>query len=425
MPQAEYIIQTEHTSGSTAKHYHGVSISTLNTWAASNIPSNAVVSNIEVYYSGKLSLGDTKFYVGFTNDSSSEPGQKIISDQLTTSKKSWQQPLPFSGRNINASYSVLSVYMNSGIIYKKFTCYSFKVIYTYSIPTYTLTVNAGTGGTVTGGGTFEIGTTATITATPNTGYAFVKWSDGSTEKSRTITVTGNATYTAEFTLITFEVTVGSREGVNRARATVSGGGQYKFGDTITIKAEIPPYHEFYAWDCNRTTGYFKENPLVITLDERFCNGDNALVYITFNCQLQFTGYTLKANVLPDNLDIDSYRIEWTYSDRPDRWEPIMDRGVVITRTTLASILEEVVPEIQIRARTSYNGYEFVQWADESPQKYQNPRTINLTGDATFTAIYKKKPPEFTSASVTYLNKQVSASNKVICGEGFIISVGVT
>ena len=63
---------------------------------------------------------------------------------------------------------------------------------------YTLTVNAGTGGTVSGGGTYEHGTSATITATPNSGYKFVKWSDGNTSAARTITVTGNATYTAVF-----------------------------------------------------------------------------------------------------------------------------------------------------------------------------------------------------------------------------------
>lgn len=42
------------------------------------------------------------------------------------------------------------------------------------------------------------GETITVTATPNEGYRFVKWDDGVTTASRTITVTGNATYTAYF-----------------------------------------------------------------------------------------------------------------------------------------------------------------------------------------------------------------------------------
>ena len=53
-------------------------------------------------------------------------------------------------------------------------------------------------GTVSGGGEYEFGTVATITATPNEGYRFVSWNDGNTNNPRTITVTGNATYIATF-----------------------------------------------------------------------------------------------------------------------------------------------------------------------------------------------------------------------------------
>ena len=53
-------------------------------------------------------------------------------------------------------------------------------------------------GTVTGGGTYNGGATATLTATPNSGYHFVQWQDGNTQNPRTITVTGDATYTATF-----------------------------------------------------------------------------------------------------------------------------------------------------------------------------------------------------------------------------------
>lgn len=63
---------------------------------------------------------------------------------------------------------------------------------------YTLTVDAGTGGTVSGGGTYEHGTSVTITATPNSGYKFFKWSDGYPNATRTITVTDNKSLTAIF-----------------------------------------------------------------------------------------------------------------------------------------------------------------------------------------------------------------------------------
>ena len=68
----------------------------------------------------------------------------------------------------------------------------------FQIKSYTITVTAGEGGTVSGGGTYNHGATATLTATPNDGYKFVEWNDENTDNPREITVTSNATYTATF-----------------------------------------------------------------------------------------------------------------------------------------------------------------------------------------------------------------------------------
>lgn len=55
------------------------------------------------------------------------------------------------------------------------------------------------GGTTTGSGSYDVGDTVTITATPAEGYVFKQWNDGDTNASRTITVGSSATtYTAEF-----------------------------------------------------------------------------------------------------------------------------------------------------------------------------------------------------------------------------------
>lgn len=53
-------------------------------------------------------------------------------------------------------------------------------------------------GTVTGGGTYSEGSRINVSATPMSGYAFEKWSDGNTSASRTINVTQNLTLTASF-----------------------------------------------------------------------------------------------------------------------------------------------------------------------------------------------------------------------------------
>lgn len=70
--------------------------------------------------------------------------------------------------------------------------------WTASIRQYKLTVTAGTGGTVSGGGTYNYNASATLKATANSGYHFVKWSDGNTSATRAVTVTKDATYTATF-----------------------------------------------------------------------------------------------------------------------------------------------------------------------------------------------------------------------------------
>lgn len=53
-------------------------------------------------------------------------------------------------------------------------------------------------GTVSGGGTFTSGSRIEIKATPKSGYAFDKWSDGNTSATRQLTVSQNLSLTASF-----------------------------------------------------------------------------------------------------------------------------------------------------------------------------------------------------------------------------------
>ena len=71
----------------------------------------------------------------------------------------------------------------------------YELLISFSITTNATPENAGI---VSGGGTYENGKTATLTATPNDGYKFVRWSDDNINASRTVTVTGDVTYTAYF-----------------------------------------------------------------------------------------------------------------------------------------------------------------------------------------------------------------------------------
>ena len=67
-------------------------------------------------------------------------------------------------------------------------------------PKRTLTVRSAnvSQGSVSGGGTFDDGSTQTIQATPQPGFAFDKWSDGNMENPRTVKLTSDLTLTASF-----------------------------------------------------------------------------------------------------------------------------------------------------------------------------------------------------------------------------------
>ena len=84
-----------------------------------------------------------------------------------------------------------------------------------NISTYkkAITVTAGEGGTASintpsasGDEKYVIGQSIEIEAIPSTGYSFVKWSDGDDSNPRTITVNGDATYTATFEEDSMKVT---------------------------------------------------------------------------------------------------------------------------------------------------------------------------------------------------------------------------
>ena len=83
--------------------------------------------------------------------------------------------------------------------YTTYTCsrcgHSYKDNYTFLI---TANSNNNNYGTVSGGGTYNQGATATLTATAKPCYKFVKWNDGNTSATRTVTVSASATYTATF-----------------------------------------------------------------------------------------------------------------------------------------------------------------------------------------------------------------------------------
>jgi uncharacterized repeat protein (TIGR02543 family) len=109
-----------------------------------------------------------------------------------------------------------------------------------------VTATAGAGGTVSGGGNFELNQSCTVKATPNTGFTFIGWFNGSTK------VSDNATYTfnvinsvnleAKFSANAYTVSATAEEG-----GTASGSGQYEHGKTATLKATVNDGYTFAGW----------------------------------------------------------------------------------------------------------------------------------------------------------------------------------
>ncbi len=127
----------------------------------------------------------------------------------------------------------------------------------WSIITYTITVksNNSSGGTVSGGGTINYGSSTTLTATPKEGYDFLGWKKDSsssyvyTNPSYTISnIKANATYTAYFQIKTFSVSASA----GNSGGTVTGGGTYNWGTTATITATPLSGYILDYWTVNGT-----------------------------------------------------------------------------------------------------------------------------------------------------------------------------
>lgn len=215
------------------------------------------------------------------------------------------------------------------------------ITYTAYFATDTHTVTATSAntamGTVTGGGQYEYGATATLTAVPATGHSFTRWSDGNTQNPRTVTVAGDATYTAQFSVNSYTVSVLSG---NSAWGSVAGGGTFQYGTEIQISATAVSGYHFTAWsDGNH------DNPRTVTVE---CDA----VYTAFFAEdVQCT-------------------VTVVSSDE--------SRGYVTGGGVYVSGQQATF------SATAYEHYVFSHWSDGNTQ---NPRTVTVLDNVTYTAYF--------------------------------------
>ena len=112
----------------------------------------------------------------------------------------------------------------------------------------TTTANPVEGGVVTGGGTVHYGNTAYIQASPNAGYNFVNWTENgevyTTDPNFSVIVFSNRNFVANFEVQTFDVQV-SVDPVEAA--TVTGEGNYNYGDEVTLTLTRNEDYRFVNW----------------------------------------------------------------------------------------------------------------------------------------------------------------------------------
>jgi len=128
---------------------------------------------------------------------------------------------------------------------------------------YDITISATEGGTVSPqSGSFEEGSSVTLTATPNAEYEFTKWSNGSTQNPLVLTVTSDLTIQATFTKKQYELTI-SKEGEGTVNEKVINSGKgYDSGTKIELTAVPAGEWVFAGWSGDVTS---TDNPLQVTI----------------------------------------------------------------------------------------------------------------------------------------------------------------
>lgn len=119
--------------------------------------------------------------------------------------------------------------------------------------TISVSTNPINAGTVSGGGTYDIGSQCTVAATANDGFEFTGWTEGNIrvyeQPSYTFTVEGNRTLVAQFSQSVFNI---SAKAEPSEGGSTSGGGTFNYGDTCTLTATPATGYEFTNWTKNGT-----------------------------------------------------------------------------------------------------------------------------------------------------------------------------
>ncbi len=222
------------------------------------------------------------------------------------------------------------------------------------LPRYTLTANAGAGGSITKNpdtATYPRGTSVTLTAVPGNGYRFVSWTgDASgTNKTTSITMDGNKTVGAVFELLpTYTVDVSVTPGGTGTVTKNPDVAAYWEGRNVTLTAAANAGWRFSHWS-GSVTG--TANPITFAVNSSMNVTANFVK--TYNITLSTQG----------NGDL----------DHESRVEGTRDAGTVIH-------LNDADPDPDAF-------WSFLGWRDNDTGELLSSDTFTLDRDRSFTAVF--------------------------------------
>lgn len=201
---------------------------------------------------------------------------------------------------------------------------------TFAKNVYSITKNA-EHGTISGNSSAEYLDQVTLSVSSDYGYHFTQWSDGNTDNPRTIVLTKDTTFTAEFAKNNYTISTTS---ANPEWGTTAGDTTALYLDEVEISA-IPNYgYHFVHWNDNNGS-----NPRTVSVTE-----DK-----TYTATFAKNVYSITKNA---------------------------EHGT-ISGNSSAEYLDFVTLTV-----TPDYGYHFTQWSDGLKD---NPRIFQITQDTTFTA----------------------------------------
>ncbi|MBP5650157.1 MAG: InlB B-repeat-containing protein [Bacteroidales bacterium] len=306
--------------------------------------------------------------------------------------------------------------------------YTLNANFTYNQYTVTAQSANSTMGTATGTATVNYLTNVTLTATPNYGYHFVNWTNAAgtvlgTETTVTVQALRDSVITANFTYNTYTVTAQS---ANETMGTASGTATVNYLSTVTLTATPNYGYHFVNWTNAAGTVLGTETSLTVqALRDSVITANFDTNTYALNVQSVDAAMGSVSGSNPAAKHFLSYEISATANEGYHfvQWQDGNSdnpRTVTLTQAaTYTASFDTNTYALNVQSTdvamgsvsggnpavkhflsyeisaTPNNGCHFVQWNDGNTD---NPRTVTLSSDSTFTATFAATPAELAWSS---------------------------